>query len=1157
MTALGPGSTHEQRSISHPQYLSTADPGRGGGGTYNTLSENNAGDSTEHMLQQYENIFGPAARDIKFDSQRDKRRQRWHLPDVLKGPNDYLTTRVDGLITDATKSPYTGYILPYKEKTDPDAKFKWNVYLFDEGLASRVPYESAARVLPQSKRSFAGYVVRQGLAIAMEHNFMASAAGRENFKNQLQQLVGSVQLTNDLDVHVALLHAPSYQKQMDEKFYDQHKTVAKTAREYVDLFGIMQKIPNALDFLIEDAKNHMQTWGSKDPNFLLCNGALTAQLTMLPELTNYVTNGEQGRARLAAGPDLASYRGLKIINTRKFSMESGTAPRDLLRRRVRVAEYYRIPWDPKNVQRSYEFYDQSRDTMFRLSWRELVEMSKMSGGSDEGDGWSYDNGFWSSGPVWPEEAKLLSLKDATTNYPSPHTAKYIIYTRKSRDGSGDTENSRYEIHDGTIQKNVLKMPQRLVSKLHELVPTTVDNFKVSTSDMSNNDVLSLREYVPYQKYRHLHIYSEVYGGGIFSDYTQTDTVDNGLGQFLNWNQLQTGSYTGSRSANAHYKNTRRYFDNLCRSTPLIAKMEKYAAGNATDYDVFAWGTSMKTDGLIATAPTELKEFEEHLLQIKGTYSAAEYKTYLQVLGKKGIDGTSITDADKDYVLGANSVLGKKGIISAKYAAMWALKLYVNAMRALIVDCREYSVNVGQALKECRFDEIKFGIQAACLQQAKIQFFAVNGIDRTVKDREVSNASLLGVADDSTRNYMLADLNPHFQDAVNLILQPNMHLDRTAAVKSDDMKDSATSVRPSVWMLQTMLANMYLGENVCEKLLHQVSDENKAEYVTFLKCGDAAKDSPSTAWIWKTNLMHWFMSCMNPTDAIRKKATEAIEMKDVDKRNLVLAIADAMTDNTKSHTNVEDCLLKLLKNGNKDPECKFSTDIASNTFGAYQRNSAQSMTIKNIPIEYVPSELMDQANGMFHAGKFLFRGHGKRDCLQYCSVANTDACLSNPWFDASVEPYVQDAQQWVRDPANMEEVLQHFVLILAKRFFKPSCKFMWNGTGMPVVVNNDTRYYEDKDPLQNGDPNGMPGPGSYYMIGEHLLHGPHVATHEAEVSVPGGAQDLLIMRPNIEHEMLGIIMGRGGEGELGATFWGQTELSCYDDAQHGIWGMSYK
>jgi hypothetical protein len=39
-------------------------------------------------------------------------------------------------------------------------------------------------------------------------------------------------------------------------------------------------------------------------------------------------------------------------------------------------------------------------------------------------------------------------------------------------------------------------------------------------------------------------------------------------------------------------------------------------------------------------------------------------------------------------------------------------------------------------------------------------------------------------------------------------------------------------------------------------------------------------------------------------------------------------------------------------------------------------------------------------------------------------------------------------------------------------------------------------------------------------------------------------------------MLGVIMGQGGN-DLGNTLWGQTELSCYDDSMHGIWGMSYK
>jgi hypothetical protein len=34
----------------------------------------------------------------------------------------------------------------------------------------------------------AGYAVRQGLAIAMEHNFMMSQQGMENFRRQLMQL---------------------------------------------------------------------------------------------------------------------------------------------------------------------------------------------------------------------------------------------------------------------------------------------------------------------------------------------------------------------------------------------------------------------------------------------------------------------------------------------------------------------------------------------------------------------------------------------------------------------------------------------------------------------------------------------------------------------------------------------------------------------------------------------------------------------------------------------------------------------------------------------------------------------------------------------------------------------------------------------------------
>ena len=359
-----------------PSYMIDGDPGRSGGNTYTAQG-------VEPTLQDYENVFGPSARDIKQDLQRFKRHGRWHLPDILKGPNQFLTDRVDGLITDATNSPFTTKILPYRYKEDVDGKMKWNVWSFDEGLASRVPYEAAARTLTQSKRGFSAYMVRQGMAINLEHNFMMTPQGRENFSRQLNQVIGSIQMTNDLDVHIALILAPSYQKQMRERYYSEDKTPAQICREFVDLFGFVQKNTNALDILIEEAKAVLRTWGSPMPDFMLCNSKLTFQLTMTPEKTSYITQGIDGVKRLRQGPDIGSYRGINIIHSRAFSMETGQRPRDVLRRRVRVAEYYRIPPSKDNAKSMFEFYNEQRDNFFQLSFQDLLRMAR----NDDNQGW--------------------------------------------------------------------------------------------------------------------------------------------------------------------------------------------------------------------------------------------------------------------------------------------------------------------------------------------------------------------------------------------------------------------------------------------------------------------------------------------------------------------------------------------------------------------------------------------------------------------------------------------------------------------------------------------------------------------------------------------------------------------------------------------------
>lgn len=140
---------------------------------------------------------------------------------------------------------------------------------------------------------------------------------------------------------------------------------------------------------------------------------------------------------------------------------------------------------------------------------------------------------------------------------------------------------------------------------------------------------------------------------------------------------------------------------------------------------------------------------------------------------------------------------------------------------------------------------------------------------------------------------------------------------------------------------------------------------------------------------------------------------------------------------------------------------------------------------------------------------------------YAGVSDTHDTLSNPAvelaYDARPQFRFNDLPVVYRNTGNVDEraALISFLTVCMRRFFSAD----WNpeeliASRLPYldVVGDDTDDYE-----------------------------------------------YVIIRPNIEHNMLGVILGRGGNGadELGATFWGQTELSCYDDSYYGTWGMSYK
>ena len=136
-----------------------------------------ASSTTAPTAADWASIWGPGAFDVKFDPDRNRRTSRMHLsqlPQELQGRQIYIEDRIDGLISSSTGSPFTSLVLPYVYFERPDNKIEWRVFAYDEGLASRVPYESAARTLTQSREMFTAYVTRHGLAITLEHNFMVT-----------------------------------------------------------------------------------------------------------------------------------------------------------------------------------------------------------------------------------------------------------------------------------------------------------------------------------------------------------------------------------------------------------------------------------------------------------------------------------------------------------------------------------------------------------------------------------------------------------------------------------------------------------------------------------------------------------------------------------------------------------------------------------------------------------------------------------------------------------------------------------------------------------------------------------------------------------------------------------------------------------------------
>lgn len=1032
---------------------------------------------------------------------------------------------------------------------------------------------------------------------------------------------------------------------------------------------------------------------------------------MLPEKTNYVTNGVDGAKRLAQGPELSSYRGLSIIHSRKFSMDTGTTPRDLLRRRVRVAEYYRIPWTPQNSSRTYEFYDQSRDTMFRLTWDQLCQMAHLPGGGVGGADEDYPGHpgqYWTIMPGAEEpEGFEWNSWDGNDN---PAAIRLVLTNAPGPVGPGG-QVATIEGFESLLQamglgSGAMHRPSSLIWP-RTVYPTDGDKRKKRSIDQISKDVPVQNavscKFITKQMnemQRNHHRQSETFGAGIYNDpilaesppvltrlgwsgltatehqrnvtllsglttkafyelYRQLDIVSleeelrNGLVRPTNW-ELNSAGFLSEAHVRA----------NFARNSPVLPLMQYYdaavAAGPIPAYPLVG-----------APIPNGAVNGRAHAIGTNVAFQdIREYDANVNLLQALLPDFVNANAGGAPPAAGVNPTTVETSTSAA--VAMYNYIMILTEWRKLCYgDLIEHMLSTnatsfaphGNSGGHKEFERMKKGLITACLsmRQPRDNLCVDVQEPNQINNLQYSIDCLAGAAapfstkldevkNDLKQNTEFTQMTMNVVNSIlgsnNVINQPNLHINRCSPLDAAQEKLDATSINPASWLLQHIASMMPLTKDMADTLMKTANTAPDRfrillpQYTAFLTgirpAAPQALPVPPPAAItpteYDTFLMHWFMSEFHPSLWVREAAKKICGMNNNEFhriQRLMDAMANALERNETFTAELQSACADIApaKFDSQAVNLYYSVNTAAKTYDCVRKwNKDKNLHVSHKQWYETPvstkkptkihinnqystghppidnrvsnaAKAMLYASAKYHRDKLtvdvcpLYGGAGAEavdqtgqkyfdiDTNSVHEVHTSDHLinLSHPWTnfvpggiealssttfpidwqyradqtnpesagqnvysDNSLRGAAQAAAESCR--TSPQEAMREVLMILFTRFFKPAARFMNDGAGValaPKTFNNGWNY------------------SGYAFAGCHLKHGPFlVETSNSGGVNGGGAQDIVILRPNIEHEMLGIIMGRGGTQELGATFWGQTELSCYDDAQHGTYQSNF-
>lgn len=217
----------------------------------------------------------------------------WDMPEAYEGKSLFLGQTIMDWMWTANQTFYTEVVMPYK--VVDDIFVEWTSWEANAHILTLTPHEAPSRIISQRRNVRRAALVRRGIALQFEHDWVKTLLGRQSFIIGLGQIARSFQETANAEVIRAILHAHHFQQQyVRENGQVKRLDFLDFLRDQRDYFAYFQKQKNGAVLWDIETDRQMYIYHGQADTILVPDRMLTYITYVRPENTDHYLRGDRG-----------------------------------------------------------------------------------------------------------------------------------------------------------------------------------------------------------------------------------------------------------------------------------------------------------------------------------------------------------------------------------------------------------------------------------------------------------------------------------------------------------------------------------------------------------------------------------------------------------------------------------------------------------------------------------------------------------------------------------------------------------------------------------------------------------------------------------------------------------------------------------------------